>query len=96
MREGDRVTSPHEEEHLGDLLSALPPAPEAWVRAAKELPVAQQRLDEIIERAETDEDYRRRVVTDPESALEEADVVAHAGTIEIIRRRLDGKKEEQR
>jgi hypothetical protein len=95
MREGDRVT-PHDEEHLGDLLSALPPAPEAWVRTAKELPLARPRLDEIIERAEADEDYRRRVVTDPESALEEADVVAHAGTIEIIRRRLDGKKEEQR
>jgi hypothetical protein len=93
MREGDRVTSPHDEEHLGDLLSALPPAPEAWVRTAKGLPVAQQRLDEIVERATADEDYRRHVVTDPEGALEEADVVAHAGTIEIIRRRLDGKKE---
>jgi hypothetical protein len=95
MREGDRVT-PHDEEHLGELLSVLPPAPEAWVRTAKELPVAQQRLDEIVERAKADEDYRRRVVTDPETALEEADVVAHAGTIEIIRRRLDGKKEQQR
>lgn len=95
MKEGDRVT-PHDEEHLGDLLSALPPAPEAWVRTAKELPVAQQRLAEIVERAEADEDYRRRVVTDPESALEEADVVAHAENIKIIRRRLDGKKEEQR
>jgi hypothetical protein len=95
MREGDRVT-PHDEEHLGDLLSALPPAPEAWVRTAKELPVAQQRLAEIVERAEADEDYRRRVVTDPESALEEADVVAHTENVEIIRRRLDGKKEEQR
>jgi hypothetical protein len=95
MREGDRVT-PHDEEHLGDLLSALPPAPEAWVRTAKEMPVAQQRLADIVERAEADEDYRRRVVTDPESALEEADVVAHAGNIEIIRRRLDGKKGEQR
>jgi hypothetical protein len=93
MKEGDRVT-PHDEEHLGELLSALPPAPEAWVRTAKEMPVAQQRLDEIVERATADEDYRRRVVTDPESALEEADVVAHAGNIEIIRRRLDGKKEE--
>jgi hypothetical protein len=95
MREGDRVT-PYDEEHLGELLSALTPAPEAWVRTAKELPVAQQRLSEIVERAEADEDYRRRVVTDPEGALEEVDVVAHAQNIEIIRRRLDGKKEEQR
>lgn len=81
--------TPHDEEHLGELLSALPPAPEAWVQAAKEMPLARQRLDEIVERAKADEEYRRRVVADPESALAEADVVAHAANIEIIRRRLD-------
>jgi hypothetical protein len=85
---GDRVTS-YDEEKLGELLSALPPAPEAWVKAAKELPLAFQRLDEIVERARADEEYRRRVVADPETVLEEADVVAHSETIEIIRRRLD-------
>jgi hypothetical protein len=86
-----RVTG-YDEEQLGDLLSALPPAPKAWVRAARALPPARQRLDEIVERAESDEDYRRRVVADPERALEEADVVAHSENIEIIRRRLDGDK----
>jgi hypothetical protein len=85
-----RVTG-YDEEQLGDLLSALPPAPKAWVRAARALPPARQRLDEIVERAESDEDYRRRVVADPERALEEADVVAHSENIEIIRRRLDGE-----
>ena len=80
------------EERLGDLLSALPTAPEAWVKAAKDAPLARQRLDEIVERAKADEDYRRRVVADPESALEEADVVAHAENIEIIRKRLDNEK----
>jgi hypothetical protein len=85
---GDCVTS-YDEEQLGKLLSALPPAPEAWVKAAKELPLAFRRLDEIVERAKMDDDYRRRVVADPESVLEEADVVAHAENIEIIRRRLD-------
>ena len=88
MSTGDRVTS-YDEEQLGKLLSALPPAPEAWVKAAKELPLAFRRLDEIVERAKMDDDYRRRVVADPESVLEEADVVAHAENIEIIRRRLD-------
>jgi hypothetical protein len=78
-----------DEEHLGDLLSALPPAPEALVRAAKGLPFARQRLEEIVQRARVDEDYRRRVVTDPQSVLEEADVVAHSENIQIIRRRLD-------
>jgi KaiC/GvpD/RAD55 family RecA-like ATPase len=84
------VTS-YDEELLGELLSALPPAPEAWVKAAKELPVALERLGEIVERAKADEDYRRRLVADPETALEEADVVAHTQNIEIIRRRLDEK-----
>ncbi len=84
------MTSYHEEK-LGELLSALPPAPHAWVEAAKELPLARQRLEEIIERAMADEDYRRRVVAHPERVLEEADVVAHAENVQIIRRRLDEK-----
>lgn len=90
MSTGEQVTS-YDEEQLGELLSALPPAPEAWVQAAKELPVARQRLEEIVERARMDEDYRRRAVADPEKVLEEADVVAHIQNIEIIRRRLDEK-----
>jgi hypothetical protein len=79
----------YDEEQLGDLLSALPPAQEGWVKAAKEVPLARRRLEEIVERAKADEEYRRRVVADPESALEEADVVAHSENIEIIRRQLD-------
>ena len=79
----------YDEEKLGDLLSALPPAPRAWVDAAKALPLARQRLEGIIERARADEDYRRRVVANPERVLEEADVVAHAQNIQIIRRHLD-------
>ena len=39
--------------------------------------------------ADTDDDYRRRVIEYPEAVLEEAEVVAHAETIEILRRRLD-------
>jgi hypothetical protein len=91
MTSGDRVTG-HDEERLGDLLSALPPAPEGWVEAAKAAPLAHERLDEIVERARADEAYRRRVVADPERALEEADVVAHAENVEIIRKRLEDEK----
>ena len=90
MNTGEQVTS-YDEEQLGELLSALPPAPRAWVQAAKELPMARQRLEEIVERAMADENYRRRVVADPETVLQEADVVAHTQNIEIIRRRLDEK-----
>jgi hypothetical protein len=79
----------YDEERLGTLLSALPPAPEAWVRDAQGVPTVRRELDAIVERAEVDEDYRRRVVADPVAALEEADVVAHADAVEILKRKLD-------
>jgi hypothetical protein len=82
----------YNEEKLGEILSALPPAPEAWVRAAQNLPFARDGLEEIVERAEADEDYRRRAIEDPKAVLEEADVVAHADTVEILRRRLDDEQ----
>lgn len=82
----------YDEEKLGEILSALPPAPEAWVKAAQDIPLARRALDAIVERAEADERYRRRVIEDPEAVLEEADVVAHAEDIEILRRRLDADK----
>jgi hypothetical protein len=88
MSSGTRMTA-YDEEHLGELLSALPPAPEAWVRAAKELPLVHAGLDRILERAEADDEYRRQVVADPEAALAEADVVAHSETIQILRQKLD-------
>lgn len=83
------IVPAYDEENLGELLSALPPAPEAWVRAAQNLPQARKGVDEIVERAEGDEEYRRRVIEDPKAALEEADVVAHSDAVEILRRRLD-------
>jgi hypothetical protein len=82
----------YDEEKLGEILSALPPAPAAWVKAAQELPLMQRGLDEIVGRAESDEDYRRRVIEDPQAALEEADVVAHGDAVEILRKRLDEEK----
>ena len=82
----------YDEEQLGEVLSALPPAPEAWVNAAQDIPLAYRRIDDIVERADADDDFRRRVIEDPEAALEEADVVAHAETIEILKRRLDEDK----
>ena len=79
----------YDEEKLGEILGALPPAPEAWVRAAKDLPLMQQGLDEIVQRADADEEYRRRVIENPLAVLEEAEVVAHLDAVEILRRRLD-------
>jgi hypothetical protein len=79
----------YDEEKLGEILGALPPAPEAWVRAAKDLPLMQQGLDEIVQRANADQEYRRRVIENPLAVLEEAEVVAHVDAVEILRRRLD-------
>jgi hypothetical protein len=89
MSFGDSNVTAYDEERLGDLLSALPPAPEAWVEAAQALPSLHARLDEIVARAEQDDEYRRWVVADPQAALEEADVVAHVDAVEILRRELD-------
>jgi hypothetical protein len=89
MSFGDPNVTAYDEERLGDLLSALPPAPEAWVQAAQALPLVHERLEEIVARAEQDDAYRRRVVADPQAALEEADVVAHSDVVEILRRELD-------
>ena len=43
--------SGYDEEQIADLLRRLPPAPEGWVRAAQELPIARRGLDDIVERA---------------------------------------------
>jgi hypothetical protein len=57
------------EERLAALLALLSPAPEAWVEAAKQLPVARAQIDTIVARAELDADYRARLVADLEAAL---------------------------
>jgi hypothetical protein len=58
-----------DEERLARLIRALPPAPEAWVRAAQELPFALAGLDEIVARAEADGEFRARLISDLEGAL---------------------------
>ena len=53
---------PFDEVRLGELLSLLTPAPAGWVRAAQELPQARRQLDEIVELARADAQFRARVV----------------------------------
>ncbi len=59
----------YDEERIAELLGALPPAPEAWVRAAQELPRARRDLDEIVARAEADLAFRKALIADLEAAL---------------------------
>jgi hypothetical protein len=63
-----------DEERLGELLRRLPPPPQGWVEAAKELPRARRILDDIVTRAEADLEYRRAVLADLEAALADAGI----------------------
>jgi hypothetical protein len=77
-----------DEERLAALISALPPAPEAWVRAAQELPAARAGLDEIVARAEADAAFRAIVLEDLEAALRAEGYEPASPLVDELRRRL--------
>lgn len=76
------------EEHLADLLQALPPAPSGWVAAATELPLARSQLDSIVARSATDAEFRRALFEDLESALRAAGIEPDRIPVDELRRRL--------
>jgi hypothetical protein len=80
--------TPLDETRLAELLRKLPPAPEAWVRAAQELPLARLGLDEIVRRAEADAEYRQRLVEDLERALAADGYERDPALLEALRRRF--------
>jgi hypothetical protein len=77
-----------DEERLARLIGALPPAPQAWVRAAQELPLAQSELDQIVARAEADLEFRARLIADLEGALEAEGYAQDPAVIEALGRRF--------
>jgi hypothetical protein len=77
-----------DEIRLADLLAALPPAPQGWVRAAQELPLARLGLDDLVRRAEEDADFRRRLIADLEAALQAEGIEPEPALKEALRRRL--------
>ena len=77
----------HDIEQLARLIGVLPLAPEGWVQAAKELPLARRGLDDIVARAEADVAFRARLVTDLESALAEEGYQPSPPTLEALRER---------
>lgn len=81
--------SGYDEERLGELLAALPPAPEAWVRAAQDLPILRGQVDEIIARAEADAAFRDRLVADLNAALETEGYEPQRRLVEEVRLRLE-------
>ena len=78
----------YDEERLAELIAALPPAPAAWVQAAKELPAARRSLDGIVERARADIEYRRQVIADLEGAIASAGVEPEPRLVERLRREV--------
>jgi hypothetical protein len=80
-----------DEERLGRLIRALPPAPEGWVRAASELPLARTELDDIVARAEADAAFRERLVADLEAALEAEGYERDPAVVDALRIRFKSK-----
>jgi hypothetical protein len=78
----------YEEERIAALLQLLPPAPEGWVRAAQELPLARLELDEIVARAEADAAFRQALVADLETALAREGYEPDRALVDLLRRRL--------
>jgi hypothetical protein len=81
-------STPYDEERLADLLRALPPAPEGWVRAAQELPRSRAELDDIVARAVADDAFRRALIVDLEQALQTEGYEPESLPLEELRRRL--------
>jgi hypothetical protein len=79
----------YEEERLAELIRALPPAPEAWVRAAQVLPLARRQLDDIVARAEAELEFRRALAADLERALRTEGYEPDALPLDELRRRLE-------
>jgi hypothetical protein len=80
-----------DEERLAGLIRALPPAPEAWVRAAQELPLAKAGFDEIVARAEADAGFKARLVADLEAALEAEGYERDPAVIEVLKVRFKSR-----
>jgi hypothetical protein len=79
----------YDAERIAELLRALPPAPRAWVHAAQELPSARRDLDEIVERARADAEFRARLFADLEQALAAEGYEPDARLLEQLREQLD-------
>ena len=76
------------EQNLAELLRTLPAPPEAWVRAAQEIPLARRGLDDIVERARADQAFREALIADLERALQDAGYDADPALTDAVRERL--------
>jgi hypothetical protein len=73
---------------IASLLRELPRPPEAWIRAAQELPAARAALDDLVARAEADARLREEVLADLEGALRREGVEPDRRNVAALRARL--------
>lgn len=78
----------YNEETLANLLRTLPTPPQAWVKAAQEIPLARRGLDDIVERARADQAFREALIADLEQALLVAGFESDPALAEAVRERL--------
>jgi hypothetical protein len=76
------------EDTLAELIAVLPPAPQAWVRAAQELPLARTEIDEIVARAEADAEFRQALIADLEATLAQEGYEPERPLLDALRRRF--------
>ena len=76
------------EDRLAELIGALPPAPQAWVQAAQELPLARTEIAEIVARAEADAEFREALIADLEATLAQEGYEPERPLLEALRRRF--------
>jgi hypothetical protein len=81
--------SGYDEARIARLLSVCPPAPEAWICAAQELPGVRRGFDDLVRRASEDAAFRRQVIADLERALHDEGVPVRPAVVDELRRRLD-------
>ena len=78
----------YNEENMADLLRTLPAPPQAWVKAAQEIPLARKGLDDIVERAREDQAFREALIADLESAIAGAGYEPDPALTDAVRARL--------
>jgi hypothetical protein len=73
------------EEHLAELIAALPPPPPGWLKSAIELPRARAAIEELTTRATDDGPARHEMLADLEAALLAAGVEPRPDLLEQLR-----------
>ena len=82
------------EEHLGELLRLLKPAPGDWVAAAAELPRLRAALGGLVEMAESDAAFHAELIAELEAALASEGLEPTPRRLELSRKVLRTLREE--